>query len=245
MILHAYFDEHGHDGSSVYAIAGYVGTDEQWSTFTEKWSSTLERHYAFGPFHMVEFEASDIDKKSQFHGWSKDQKDALAKELFPLIPDSGVRGLGQAILMDAFNGLSENAQQRLRDPYWVCFHNCIERLLKDIPEDDKVDLVFDRKDKYTGEALDRYRFLKDDWLPPAQAKKLVGCAFRDDDIIIPLQAADVLVYETGKLFENAFRRPDLSERKSLQVLRARQNVQIGVWDRDNLAAEFKKYNSLL
>jgi hypothetical protein len=174
MILRAYFDEHGHNGSAVYAIAGYAGTDEQWTAFTEKWCTTLACHYAFGPFHMVDFENSEIDKHSQFYGWTKEQKTELAIELFRLIPDSGVRGVVSAIIVRGFRRLPSRAQKELGDPYWTCFHNCIEQLLDQIPDGERADLGFDKKRGYVDEALDRYKFLTECWLAPAKAAKLIG-----------------------------------------------------------------------
>ncbi|HLW44510.1 MAG TPA: hypothetical protein VKS00_08470, partial [Candidatus Acidoferrales bacterium] len=56
-VLIAYMDESGiHEDSAVCAIAGYVGSAEEWRRFEHKWKQAL-RAESISEFHMSEFES--------------------------------------------------------------------------------------------------------------------------------------------------------------------------------------------
>lgn len=76
-VLTAYFDESGiHEGSKVFALAGYLAPQEMWTRLERQWNRTLEE-YEISFFHMTDCE----NGFAQFEGWPKAKRQELVKEL--------------------------------------------------------------------------------------------------------------------------------------------------------------------
>ncbi len=83
-MLVAYLDESGvHSGSRVCAIAGFVGTEDEWATFERRWKRVL-KDANVSTFHMAEFES----RLGEFAGWSNMRRKMFLAELMEMIFDA-------------------------------------------------------------------------------------------------------------------------------------------------------------
>ena len=92
-VLVAYMDESGiHKDAAVCAIAGYVGSSEEWKKFEYRWKQILSRE-GVSQFHMSEFESGH----GEFKGWSKGRKEQLLTNLLKTIMARDIQDVGSAV----------------------------------------------------------------------------------------------------------------------------------------------------
>ena len=114
-------------------------------------------------------------------------------------------------------------------PYAWCFQwvvHTIQRSLFNLRAPEKVAFFHEQSD-YQSEALETYSWIRDGRDPGGH---LGPMAFGRKDEYVPLQAADVLAYETFLRLGDMRRK----ERLSLGALDASQSLSIKFYDRENL-----------
>jgi hypothetical protein len=116
---------------------------------------------------------------------------------------------------------TERRRRELRMGYLTCFPTVISQILdvygKRLPEY-PIEFVFDDQKGLEGEALDTFREVRDQLLRPEFREFVATPIFRPSHQVKPIQAADLLAYETQKKVFNDRFDPQRDYRKSLMRL---------------------------
>lgn len=199
-------------GKRVFAIAGLIGSDEQWNSVIPKWVSLTSGR----EFHAAEWEsefANDPDP-------TKHQDNCRTyAQLTQLIAGSGLHGWGVAIDLVAYR---ENFPHVNRDyAYHKCFIETTDRLVDKASQMGLSELKF-TFDHRQGEGCVRALYT---WMMQQPEWCRTGILF-DHEIIFTsrkapqIQAADLLARETMKFLDNMIGPKKRPMRKSFQILSA-------------------------
>ncbi|MDT4954851.1 MAG: hypothetical protein QOJ02_2989 [Acidobacteriota bacterium] len=192
----AYFDEsYSHTPEPlVYTIAGYVSTNVQWKKFQKEWRRQLDgENIDF--FHMVDFQAC----KPPYGDWPKEKRVNFLKSLHEIIHKRVTRSFATTVNIDDFESLTSYQKKMLGNPHIYATFNCMSAI-----------------GFWTAENLLHYPMayvFEQGSRHDKQLRKLFNEDLRDEDRHFfrvgsfelkdkrerrPLQAADILAYETTK-----------------------------------------------
>ena len=204
--VRACFDESGSDELQGYfGVAGFVGSDCQWSAFDRRWKETLET--AGAPYlHMREF-AHSVDA---FEGWKDDKahREQLMAGVVNAVLQSELTPVGSAMRVGDFDALTKEQRVHLQGPYFCCLQDVLWGFaLRTLDEDLEVELhvTGDRNKQHEGKARAMYRALRRTGGPFANLSDELNFAGMQETL--GLQAADLLAYEMVKELRNQDMRP--------------------------------------
>jgi len=205
--LSSYFDESF--DSRGFTVAGYLGSVEGWDhVFTPAWQKVLKD----APHKLTEFKAGDSRSfRNQFCGWSISERDALTAELVSVIVEkSEAFGFASVLLYpgEVTPGRQETKRERklvAKAGYsagtFACLYDTLrygKELLR--VDADQIQPVFDKIDGFEHVLL--AQFAKVEKLIGPEYWKGVGSPIITHKPLAPLQAADLLAYETYKEARN-------------------------------------------
>lgn len=224
-VLKAYLDESGiHQGSRICAIAGFVGTQEEWERIEQLWNSAL-RTEGIEAFHMAEFE----NHQGVYKGWSETRRQNLLASLVEILKARDISSIGSGIVTEDFWQLSVEDRQWMTHgnpeiPYFLCFQHCIVEAAHqadDLHPSERVGFTFDRQDDFAAEATRLYNRMKDDLNWDNRFRLADAVAFASKQSTAPLQVADFAAYETYKQLENKLYNPERPPRWPIRQFRTR------------------------
>jgi hypothetical protein len=208
----AYFDDSKNVREGIFAVAGYLSFTDQWDQlFAPEWSRIIKS----APHPIKEFKASDCRQMcGEFAPpWTRHECDAITEQLVsvivgPALPN--VVGIGAAVAIDRFGELQEDARQRWeRFAYLLCcgvVTDAVFQLSEDYIKDDTVQIVFDEHDELEAKVREVFKDLRSVW-PAEYRRKIKSPMFEPSETLEPLQAADLLAYETYKEMKNRTETP--------------------------------------
>lgn len=196
VMLDAYVDESGtHDNSVVVAVAAYMSTPDRWLRFEADWKVALAEKGLDG-FHMNKFS----NRAKPFDSWSEAERDTLLNKLIEIINANVIMSAGILIRRSRFNSLLSS---RVRAHYGI-YGVAIDFLIMDIarglePTEKDVWITYILEDGVVGKG-EINRVITPILSDQEQCKKLhlKGLRFDSKRRLLPLQAADILVYELYK-----------------------------------------------
>lgn len=222
--LAAYFDEsrnfrerNEHD-YGIVAVAGYMAPVEMWDeSFTPAWRRVLDA----APHPIREFKAADCRHgKGEFAKWSRSDRNDLTRDLVSVIgdPAHALVGFGAAVLMQEVVFTSRMKQ---RDRERTAYYWCTSRILGDAITrseqflgEDHLQCVFDEEKDLGAQAQEGFEVIRDQF--PHIRTRVRRPHFAHSHELPPLQAADLLAYETYKELRN--RKDDRAPSKALARL---------------------------
>ena len=197
-MLKAYFDESyiGKQQIRFLCIAGYVSTVEKWIAFSRKWKRESNKA-GIPDFHMTDFEAR---KAKPYSHLSDKQHGDLLRRLSTIVKQHTEQcfriGFHEAeyIALGDGNEAFKNAWQLLaaltvaRVAVWS----------KQMGHKERIPFVFDRGARYSGDFCAAYNYLANH--KPSFMRDMSFGAFvlDDDQVNLPLKAADMIAWETCK-----------------------------------------------
>lgn len=214
----AYIDEsHGSRNRKFLLLAACVTEYQRWVTFSDEWQAVLDASPRIGAFHMREAR----NRSGNFQGWEQIDVDlkviALTEVIVRLNPY-----IVTCFVDEGHHGASVGPIIRdVRNPYSTCFMAMTVSIARmqlhhglTIP----VDYVFDEKGDTEQEALLWYATTKE--AQPPEIQKLMGSTpvFRDDEEVLPLQAADLIAWRYRRLLEGDKNDPELASSMRLDNL---------------------------
>lgn len=220
LVLVGYFDDSGKlttPGEKVVAVAGCVSSVEMWEAFEHEWKGLLE-DFGISLFHMKTYNHS----RDEFLGWDKTKKESFMGKALDIIDKNTLAFTGAAVLINAWNQLSEEERYVFQDPYYICFQTCVRNAAiqtLDHADDEKVQIIFEEQPGQMGLAADLY----DRCAQELDLKeRLGGFAFRKKTEAIQLQTADLIAYEirrfvmSGRPFQGEFHIEDNVKPKGMR-----------------------------
>jgi len=197
-VIRVFMDESGvHDGSPVVSVAAYFGRPKAWKAFTKEWNLAKRPIRIFHAADCANFEG-------EFEGWEEDARNAFVAKLLPVLPKHQISGLSVSFRLQDLKEVLEPHPHLMRlfgNPYTACFR-ISTRLIVDFIEDsgsnEMLAFVHEQND-YQQEAIDAFNFVE------RNRNKHYGpmsLTFGSKEKYVPLQAADVLAYESNKKVRN-------------------------------------------
>ncbi len=177
-MLTAYLDESGHE-SDLVIVAGFLGNDEQWTQCAELWRKGLgpQRRY----LHM---------KKLRFNKFGIRR---MLETLGAIPHDCGLRAIMSVTPVNYYSDLVNGTMaEKLVKGYYLSVISIIDTIVKRIPKDERVKLVFEQQDEY--EKGTRIIFNSSNHKTPSGEPKLAGIEYIPKDSSVLTQPADYLSF---------------------------------------------------
>lgn len=137
----AYLDETGQQANAWIFVAGFLGQKEQWDCFIPQWKEAL------GPqrkrLHMKRLR------------WKKPSTKALLASLGPIPQACGLKAVAGGVKYSDYADLLRGTiVEKLSEGYLWCLFPLVLNILKYIPPDERVELIFGAQSAYKERALD-------------------------------------------------------------------------------------------
>lgn len=230
----AYFDD-SQDGGTT-AIAGYIGPVPMWDNhFSPAWWNVIRA----APHPIREFKAADCRHMTgEFReglGWTRGQCDALTKDVVSVIvnPRSDVLGIGAAATFTDEELQSNEFRSKLPDVdfeelkrrvlnfsrTWcatMVAHHAL-RLAENHLGEDRIQIVYDEASDSQSKMQTMFGVLRN-LVRPEYSERIRPPHFLPSHELAPLQAADLLAYETYKEVKNRSESPPRAPSRALARL---------------------------
>lgn len=217
--LVGYFDD-SKSGDGIVVVAGYVGHLDTWDEiFAPAWQKVLDS----APHKLSEFKTSDCRQGfGEFKPpWTRPERDDLTKKVVGVItdvcPQETVIGMANAVIVPT----SDDAEWRKAAEDFA-FEMCMRLTILDALEiagrflgvEGEVQLVFDNQPGFVERTFRHFEGVVTT-LGPKLACRVGFPLFRDSKELLPLQAADLIAYETYKEIKSRAETPRRAESKAL------------------------------
>jgi hypothetical protein len=231
--LRAYMDESGTHGGPVVVVGGYLTNATEWEKFEAAWLPVLERE------HIKRFHAADcMAQEREFDGWSWQRSDTVYKELISIINDHNLFATAIAIVTEDFRRLiSPEERAQSGDEYHIAMQKCFgefARLIKQgTSPDELIAYVFERQDEFAAWALKIFQdTLKRE--NGEQRFRLGSMAYGDGMKSVPLQAADIIVYEAYREMDRQIGKKYLTPNRYFSALTEKGAHYLGFFDAEKI-----------
>lgn len=235
LVLAAYFDDSQSPETDTYTLGGYLAPVNDWDRqFIPAWHAVLES----APHPVTEFKAHDCRMRTgQFRDWSKDECSTLTRRLVDVITDKELMPnmFGTACAI-SLQGVFEGQPQRKRwsFAYLLCLSivvQAITEVVKSVQKRvqiERVRLIFDLQNELEHRAHILFRDVLKKEMSEDTASLFSQCVqYEDSKETLPLQAADLLAYETYKELKSRTERPKRKASKAL--LRLTERLSFGYY----------------
>ena len=221
-MLHAYLDDSGsHDQSSVLILAGYFGSETQWSKFDRRWREAIDAE-GLQEFHANRFWAYYTGKPiPEYKGWDKPKCNQFISTLIEIIRSHRIFPVSSTVVMQDWRALRKDERAvltgatyddcgNLTSPgapnksYFVSFIWSVSSALRHCNPGHIMHFSFDRNDFISGYAANYFDALKKLWA--STSPRLGELSFVDSERASPIQAADLLAYETHRYINARMKR---------------------------------------
>lgn len=197
----AYFDESGtHDGSEVMTFAGYAAEEDQWIRFCVDWSALL-REFGLTHCHMADLENFKLIK--DFEGWDLTKKHEFLRRAIGLIHCRVRKGFSYSINVSDYTAVIAGKYDHLLGNMYTF---CVGGVLREIEywaDEFKVDhiaYVFEQGAELSNQIPDLMEMASNE--DNLSRFRVSNRSFFEKKQMFPLQAADILAYETRKHWLN-------------------------------------------
>jgi hypothetical protein len=246
-MLVAYFDEsYSHPPAPrVYTVAGYVATDTEWRKFKKEWKREVDKA-GVEFFHMAKYEARVKDEHGNLRGvgeykdWSNEKRVEVLKRLHRAIHRRVLTGIASSVVVSDYEELiTPNLRPGFGEPHEFAVIACLKHIRhwgKENGYSDGIAYVFESgsdRQKIVNRSF-QHAYLDEE---KRREYRIGSWAFADKRDVNPLQAADILAYETTK---EMCRRLDAgsTRRMRLSIQNLAKKAHLNEWfyyDREQLS----------
>jgi hypothetical protein len=210
-MLEAYFDESERD-RGLFAVAGYAFAKAQAKSFSKEWFALFGTRGC----RMSELAAGN----GRFRGVPSSERARLQKEAVKIITARISWGVAVSCDISEMDGLLPKHISGFEHAYPVCCHmamTMLGMLVTDRAMNEQIAYFFETGHEFEGRAR---RFIEYMAKVPDEIKTSRHCAdaWVAKDAALPLQAADMLVWEWGKYWDETRTKGKRPMRKSLIAL---------------------------
>lgn len=243
-VFGAFVDDSGsHAQSPLMILAGLVASHEDWKRFSDEWYQALTSGKPLKPFNgSVYFKSTEAEGLTKcFDGFTREEADEKVDLLTDITLKYSLYGMLSAVRWSDFVGIVQAGVPRpkgrlhhyFQHPYYLCFHDIVSSIFTQqvsLNHNDEIDFAFDKQGKLLTRCMAQYEKLRPNFLPEFAA--IAGQVIPGDDkVLLPLQAADLLAWqsrnrswphtgritpsavkliESSKVYYHAFNRGELS-----------------------------------
>jgi hypothetical protein len=199
-LLKAFFDEswsHSSAGTTVTAIAGYVGAADVWDSIELPWQERLDLYKDQGVrfFHMTD--CCGAEGRRQFVNVNLEHRLHIINYLSGILEKADIQAIWSSVFDEDWNAVVTDAEflAWFPKPFCLCFEHIVQQLwhwARSNANGERVVPMFAYQEQYSahmmeiGAAYGGYPWYRD---------VLGPLAFDFPDRNIPLQAADLLAHE--------------------------------------------------
>jgi hypothetical protein len=236
MLIVGYIDESANN--KVFTLSCILTTPVKWGDIERKWKSVIRDANKSlrkqGRPQISRYHAADCSsRKGEFEGWSVDEQIAFSKKLISIIKYNMTTVMAYSMPLEDFVAVyperSDNPEKEL---YGLLLTFMMTQLIHDIDKQSngrnlrpyKIAFIHDRSSR-DGDMLSAFNHMKDDASFQGRDHFTTIAPMGWEDCI-PLQAADLLAYETFKDAANRISPTPRPRRKSLDSL-FEANTQFG------------------
>ena len=224
-MLTAYFDDSGtHGGSQVVVMGGVIGSEKHWLPFERAWRTLLADplpqagKHSLRRFHM----APCVLREGEFARYTESESDAVIHRFRQIILDSDLLGFSCAVSLKAWDAaIGTRSIRGLRDPTIFCMAQAISwsaKIARDYSPDRQAALVFDdmpeRRD-INEKLFAAYHRIHNEI---ASREEVASITFASSELFLPLQAADMIAWESYNYIQDWLRDPATPVRAHLARL---------------------------
>jgi hypothetical protein len=199
-VIHCFFDDSGKEsdqGNPYVCIAGYMAIHDAWWThLANGWGNQLFRH-GISWLHMKDFMQNQSEYAALNWDWPK--KKSILEEFIAIIKASQLIGFGVAVDAVAWRQFPKELTKAEGTAQEFCFMRIIRMIVerfKIARPDDWAVLYYDCDQGFTPARFQRFIRLRQH--DPEVAKYFRGFSIVDPKSFLPLQAADLLAWQTRK-----------------------------------------------
>jgi hypothetical protein len=194
-VLNAFIDDSASaEPGRKLVLAGYVHRATRWMKFSDAWQVLLDEEPSIKYFKMSEAES----RKGQFLGWEDGKVLKKLYRLAGLIERYKPWSIACSVSVDDYEEIFKPiAPYDFRYPYFPCFTAIVigaARVHLGMGLSDPVDFVFDDQGEIGEEALLWFEMIMESQSPEIKSLVPNKPIFRNDQQILPLQAADFLAW---------------------------------------------------
>ncbi|MDQ6894291.1 MAG: hypothetical protein M3167_16640 [Acidobacteriota bacterium] len=255
-VLRAYIDEAGlGDGPTdetpagfVFASAGFIGAADDWEKFSVRWTAALVAEgVPSEPGELPELHMNEmLHGRGSFSGWDKERRARLQGTLIDILKETPAFGHGCVIARghrrDWENTHSGQIYSKEKHYYGAGLPHCIVQLARKIfvgSMDERIGFVCGDISKWKGDLCDIYESMK-----VAREfdfrHRLGAIAFGSPKHFPPLQAADLLAYETRRKYIDWKDPKAPSFRRSLVRLESSDRITYCTHDKTELEPQMER-----
>jgi hypothetical protein len=222
-----YLDDSTQDrhGQKVVAITGYLATVEAWLKFEDDWRGVLRRG-PFPYFHTTDF----LARQPPFNnGWSDAERNEFMERITVTASEYPTLGIGCAIICDEYErAFPTDIFEEWKDPRLFALFGLL-CLLSGTTDKKNTRFTFpqplhflvERQKHFVGNAIELFYAYKDKM---DKEHRFADIAHGSREEYLPLQAADLLVYETTRKLVEQIHDPHATMRKPFGNLARKGNL---------------------
>lgn len=198
-MLQAFLDDStSNTGDEAFFLAGYINTTEMWDEFSKVWNFVLKQHPSIDYLKMSEAESL----RGQFRNWTREDRDAKILQLAQVIKLSKPHFVFCCVSRSEYSEtMAPVAPHNLKNPYFMVFWGIIDSVSRYCQHDGSVlpvDFIFDNQGSMGDDAVLFYNETKNSMKPKLRATLGSTPVFRDEKLVLPLQAADMLAWHVRR-----------------------------------------------
>jgi hypothetical protein len=199
-VLRTFVDDSGSDDTKHYVMAGYLGTVTTWEPFDERWRAVLADDPVIPYFHASEAESLRPD--GLWAGVTEPQRDAKIDRLIGVIQSLDIQAIYVRMKQYDYNEIFRGkVPEKWDSPFYCLFSSFVALsgffLAEQFGAEGPMEFVFDNHQKYRKYGQEFYENTR--ILSPE--KTAPNVYFKDDKDVPPLQAADLLAWQTRRAFQ--------------------------------------------
>lgn len=238
LMLTAFLDE-SYD-QKIFTIGGFLSWEDEWRKVEKKWKAVIRGN------GIERFHATDCNNGfDEFKDWPAERRTGLTKRLIRILTEHELYGLFSGAVQPDLRDVLQ--AKRDDDAYPLCLQHCLEVIGEKtarLPLTEQVDVILDSS-RFSARGAELFHWMKFErsWQHGSRFRNITYSRWQD---FIPLQCADLMVYEAFKMLRRTEFDKERPERKSFTVLSGRP-IFGGHFDReameglrDFVAAEDRK-----
>lgn len=195
---YAFFDESGKwRDRDFICLCGYLSDEDKWNRFLQHWKSLCD-NYGIKSVHMSTFHHEAKEK-----GWDDGKTEQVLLEFARVIRNHVIVDFAVGLDAKYYRSLPKAQKDRMGNPSVACLHRLLRLIRNRLHAErypNRIAVTFDEEE---GTVIGFYKaILGLREANPDLGNYIGSVSFADDQFIIPLQAADMLAYLTGKWFHD-------------------------------------------